>query len=306
MHFFQLKDILVSHPGSDFLKICDFGLSRRINLSKLLPLDYGMPEYVAPEVVKGEVVSYWQDMWSVGIITYILLGGYSPFRGEHDRETLTKIQEGAWEFRGSVWEHISSEGRDFITKLLVYTPERRMDIKTALKHPWFDIIYRRREDEYRIGTDRLRNYHKQFRDWYANASCRNYFRRRPLKGAFDHPSKMVYPPGETYTPEDTPEPPEREPNNNQWKEFGVREPIEFDVGFKSESHYQYGPDTYLLQLRDTDFPVRLREYIKVAADRSPGFVYNLQETNYDWTVSIDFLYSNFIFSSNDSFQSYHE
>lgn len=49
--------------------------------------------------------------------------------------------------------------------------------------------------------------------------------------------------------------------------------------------YQYGPDTYLLQLRDTDFPVRLREYMKIAAGRSPSYIHNLVETKYDWSVS---------------------
>lgn len=54
------------------------------------------------------------------------------------------------------------------------------------------------------------------RDWYSNASCRNWYRRRPLEGAFTHPSKMVYPPYERYTPEPTPE---REPyKSRNWEE----------------------------------------------------------------------------------------
>jgi len=54
--------------------------------------------------------------------------------------------------------------------------------------------------------------------------------------------------------------------------------------------YQYGPDTYLLQLRDTDFPTRLREYVKVAKGRSPSFNYSLSENNYDLSVS-NFIHS---------------
>jgi serine/threonine protein kinase len=53
-----------------------------------------MPEFVAPEVASGEGVSFGADMWSVGIITHILLSGHSPFRGANDRETLTRIREG--------------------------------------------------------------------------------------------------------------------------------------------------------------------------------------------------------------------
>ncbi|XP_055686183.1 obscurin isoform X3 [Lutzomyia longipalpis] len=284
----NIKDLLIAHPGSDELKVCDFGLSRRILGGKLGPLEYGMPEYVAPEAVNMENVSYWYDMWSVGIITYILLSGSSPFRGDNDRETLTNVQQGKWEFRESVWKYISEEGRDFISKLLIYMAEKRMDVKTALKHPWFNLIHRRTDDEYRISTDKLRTYQYQFQDWYNNASCRNWYRRRPLAGAFTHPSKMVYPPGEVYTPGPTPDRESKvKSKRGPMEDYVGREPAEYELGmFQSESHYQYGPDTYLLQLRDTDFPVRLREYMKVAVHRSPGFSYNLSETQYDWSLPI--------------------
>lgn len=53
-----------------------------------------MPEFIAPEVANGEGVNYSADLWSLGIITYILLSGVSPFKGLNDRETLTRIKEG--------------------------------------------------------------------------------------------------------------------------------------------------------------------------------------------------------------------
>jgi serine/threonine protein kinase len=232
--------LLLAHPGGDYLKICDFGLSRRIDTDKMLPLDFGMPEFVAPEVVNREGVGFGQDMWSIGIITYILLGGSSPFRGAHDRETLTKIRDGKWSFYGSVWEHITEEGRDFITKLLVYSQYDRMDIKTALKHPWFDILYRSSHDEYQISTDKLRSYHELMRDWYNNASCRLWYRRRPLLSAFDHPSKMVYPPGWRYTPENSPPPTpahhEEREKRGKWEDYVARDRPDFDIAsIKSES-----------------------------------------------------------------------
>lgn len=233
----QIKDLLISHAGGEDLKICDFGLSRRIKTSEYAPLDFGMPEYVSPECVNREGVGFWHDMWSVGITTYILLSGYSPFRGDNDRETLTNVQTGKWEFRESIWKHMSVECRDFISKLLVFMPERRMDVKTALKHSWFDIIYRRSEDEYRISTDKLRSYQYQFQDWYNNASCRNWYRRRPLSGAFTHPSKMVYPPGEHYTPEATPDrDPRVKSRRGPMEDYVGREPAEYELGmFQSES-----------------------------------------------------------------------
>uniref|UniRef100_A0A182Y0V6 DH domain-containing protein n=1 Tax=Anopheles stephensi TaxID=30069 RepID=A0A182Y0V6_ANOST len=283
-----IKDLLIAHPGSDNLKICDFGLARRIEDDKLYTLDYGMPEFIAPEVINRCGVGLGQDMWCVGIITYILLGGVSPFLGRNDRETLTRIKEGKWTFIGSVWENISTEARDFITRLLVYEEKHRMTIRDALNHSWFDVIYRRTFEEYQIGTDRLRSYYYHYRDWYTNASCRTWYRRRPLMSCFDHPSRMVYPPGIIFTPEGTPPPMQVDDiphKRKKWEEYVSKDnhPDYETASFKSESHYQYGPDTYLLQLRDTTFPCRLREYMKIAKHRSPSLV---SDSNYDGSLPI--------------------
>ncbi|XP_026462647.1 obscurin-like [Ctenocephalides felis] len=164
-----------------------------------------------------------------------------------------------------------------------------MDVITALDHPWLTRRLMIDQDEFMITTDRLRN---SYRSWQSNAQCRTWYRRRPLSGAYTDPSKMVYPPGHVYTPEDTPEridigKKDRKPG--KWdNEIPTREHPDYEIGlFKSESHYQNGPDTYLLQLRDVDFPVRLREYMKVAATRSPGYSHTLTDlSNYDWRTPV--------------------
>ncbi|XP_050295068.1 obscurin-like isoform X13 [Anthonomus grandis grandis] len=284
----NLGDLLIAHPGGDDLKITDFSLSRQISIAHLYPLLYGMPEYVSPECANNEGVGYGHDMWSVGIITYILLSGRSPFRGANDRETLTKIREGKWIFEDEWWTNISVEARDFITRLLVYHPDGRMDVRAALKHSWLERCDKRYQDEFQISSRYLRDYWTLYREWYDNASCRNWFRRRPLEGAFTHPSKMVYPPGESYTPRPSPIR-EKAPRVRTWEDqLPSRSPLNYEIGvIKSESHYQNGPDTYLLQLRDVDFPVRLREYMKVAVNRSPGSAYILSDDNgYDWSTPI--------------------
>ena len=73
-------DILFSRPGGSEIKICDFSLARRI--VGIVKLEYGQPEYVSPEIVNGEGASFASDLWAVGIITYLLLSGVSPFRGQ--------------------------------------------------------------------------------------------------------------------------------------------------------------------------------------------------------------------------------
>ena len=73
-------DILYTRPGGSEIKICDFSLSKRI--VGIVKMDYGQPEYVAPEIVNGEGATFASDLWSCGIITYLLLSGVSPFRGQ--------------------------------------------------------------------------------------------------------------------------------------------------------------------------------------------------------------------------------
>lgn len=227
--------MLLSHPNSDELKIADFGLSRRIQMGKLYPLKFGVPEFVSPECANGEGTGLGHDMWSIGIITYILLSGHSPFRGIHDMETLQRIQAGKWQFDESWWSHLSLEARDFITKLLVYQAEGRMDVHTALRHPWLERADKVWQDEYKISSKYLRDYFLLYREWYDNASCQRWFRRRPLEGAFTHPSKMVYPPGERYTP--PPETPAEKSKKRTWEDaVPSRSPLNYEIGvFKSES-----------------------------------------------------------------------
>lgn len=94
---------------------------------------------------------------------------------------------------------------------------------------------------------------------------------------------MVYPPGEVYTP---PESPEREILPEKADDYDIMNrdySYELDT-IKNESNYQMGPDTYLLQLRDVDFPCRLRSYMKVATARSPAYAMSVRENDYDYQV----------------------
>ncbi|CAB0012839.1 unnamed protein product [Nesidiocoris tenuis] len=310
-------DLLVSHPGGDDLRLADFGLARRIHPGLLQPLDYGMPEFVSPETVRGEGVDLSSDMWSVGVITYLLLSGISLFRGANDKETLTKVRdwsfaisslftnvsvcfhlfqmfsqvrEGFWEFEESYWKNLSVEARDFVSKLLVIDVNGRMDVKTALRHPWLNYADRLPPNLHQIPTEKLHNYYNLWKDWYSNASCRTWYRRRPLTGAFNHPSKMVYPPHYIATPLPSPE---RDINEADLKkptwvdQLPSKQPLNYDLGvINSESHYQQGPDTYLLQLRDVDFPVRIREYMKVAANRGSGITRFSDDPHLDWRLPV--------------------
>merc|ERR1712158_81458 len=203
-------DVLFTRPGGQEIKITDFSLSRRI--VGIVKMDHGQPEFVAPEIVNGEGATFASDMWATGIIAYLLLSGVSPFRGQNDRETLQRIQIGDIDFDFELWQNISREAKHFVANLLVYKPEERMSVRQARAHPWLQILKQpgiEISEQYQISTERLRNYYVGLKEWITNASCDFLYRRRPLYGAFTHPSCMVYPPGEpapNQSPSPEPEP----------------------------------------------------------------------------------------------------
>ena len=96
---------------------------------------YGTAYYIAPEVLQGEYNEKC-DLWSVGVILYILLAGRPPFDGKDDREIIKRVKIGNYNVQGPEWRYISKDGVDLIRKLLTYDPARRITAEAALKHPW--------------------------------------------------------------------------------------------------------------------------------------------------------------------------
>ncbi|KAH0617965.1 hypothetical protein JD844_016783 [Phrynosoma platyrhinos] len=101
-----------------------------------LKVNFGTPEFLAPEVVNYDFVSFPTDMWSVGIIAYMLLSGLSPFLGDDDNETLNNILACRWDFDDEEFAKVSEEAKDFISKLLIKEKGWRISATAALKHPW--------------------------------------------------------------------------------------------------------------------------------------------------------------------------
>uniref|UniRef100_A0A8C9EHS8 Myosin light chain kinase family member 4 n=1 Tax=Pavo cristatus TaxID=9049 RepID=A0A8C9EHS8_PAVCR len=101
-----------------------------------LRVNFGTPEFLAPEVVSYEFVSFPTDMWSVGVIAYMLLSGLSPFLGDDDNETLNNILACSWDFEDEEFQGVSEQAKDFISKLLIKEKCWRISATAALKHPW--------------------------------------------------------------------------------------------------------------------------------------------------------------------------
>ncbi|KAF5899703.1 myosin light chain kinase, smooth muscle-like, partial [Clarias magur] len=118
------------------IKIIDFGLAGKLDSSTPLKVMHGTPEFVAPEVINYEPVCLNTDMWSIGVICYILLSGESPFQGDSDTETLALVTAAQWEFDEESFEDISKQAKDFISSLLQKNVKHRMSCDEALSHAW--------------------------------------------------------------------------------------------------------------------------------------------------------------------------
>ncbi|XP_059508852.1 myosin light chain kinase 2, skeletal/cardiac muscle-like isoform X2 [Stegostoma tigrinum] len=127
--------LCVDHNGNQ-VKIIDFGLARRYKPRDKLRVSFGTPEFLAPEIVNFEHVSFPTDMWSLGVITYMLLSGLSPFLGDSDAETLSNILTTNCNFDDEAFENISEEAKDFIANLLIREKSGRISAAQCLKHPW--------------------------------------------------------------------------------------------------------------------------------------------------------------------------
>ncbi|CAG9538833.1 unnamed protein product [Cercopithifilaria johnstoni] len=117
------------------IMISDFGLSK-IEESDVMATACGTPGYVAPEVLQQKPYGKAVDIWSIGVITYILLCGYPPFYDENDANLFAQIIRGDYEFDSPYWDEISESAKDFITHLMCCDPEQRYTCHQALSHPW--------------------------------------------------------------------------------------------------------------------------------------------------------------------------
>jgi len=127
--------------------IADFGLSKIFDSENPLETSCGTPDYVAPEVITAEgTYDKSVDMWSAGVITYVLLCGFSPFLSSTQTGLFEKIIKVEYDFPEPEWTNISESAKDFIRHLLIKEPEKRFNAKQCLSHPWLNG---------QVGTDSL-------------------------------------------------------------------------------------------------------------------------------------------------------
>ena len=128
--------LLQSDVDDTTVKIADFGFAKKVHKPNSLTTQCGTPGYVAPEILEGTAYDERADMWSVGVILYILLGGYPPFIESTQRDLFRKIRKGEYEFHEEYWGTVSAEAKELISSLLTVSCAKRLTAEQALQNAW--------------------------------------------------------------------------------------------------------------------------------------------------------------------------
>ncbi|XP_030003267.1 triple functional domain protein isoform X6 [Sphaeramia orbicularis] len=132
------ENLLVAHSssGQPLVKLTDFGDAIQLNSAHYIHPLLGSPEFASPELVLGEPVSLTSDLWSLGVVTYVLLSGASPFLDESAEETCLNICRLDFSFPRDYFHGVSQTARDFVCLLLRTDPGRRPPAGLCLQEPW--------------------------------------------------------------------------------------------------------------------------------------------------------------------------
>ena len=138
------ENLLYFKKGSEVnnpLKVIDFGLSQTLDQKKILSSKVGTAYYVSPEILAGKYTEKC-DIWSAGVILYVLLSGEPPFNGPSDGAIYSKIKKMEFNFPAHKWKSISPEAKDLLGHMLA-TENERYSASQVLSHPWFEFAKKR-------------------------------------------------------------------------------------------------------------------------------------------------------------------
>lgn len=117
------------------LKIIDFGTAKQFIKNESYSSLVGTPYYIAPEVLNGDY-DHRCDIWSIGVILYIMLSGTPPFTGSSNKEIYSKILEEPLKFEGKTWASVSNPAKNLIKKILTKNPSKRISLNELYYDPW--------------------------------------------------------------------------------------------------------------------------------------------------------------------------
>lgn len=140
------ENVMLTSKESQKIKLIDFGLSQKLVPGEDICEMMGTPEFVAPEVINYEPLHLNTDIWAVGVITYILLSGASPFLGDDKQSTFANVVAVDFQFDDNLFSHTSQLAKDFIRKIFVKDPRKRVSVHDCLRHPWIRPVEKKQRD----------------------------------------------------------------------------------------------------------------------------------------------------------------
>jgi calcium-dependent protein kinase len=150
----------ITSDGGYNIKVIDWGTAKVFDNEVKMTDKFGTPYYIAPEVLKKEYNEKC-DVWSCGVILYILLSGTPPFPGKNDREILKNVAKGTYTLETEEWKFVTPEAKDLINQMLMFNPDKRINVTDALKHPWFDKVATQEKvnkDDFQKNMKNLKNF----------------------------------------------------------------------------------------------------------------------------------------------------
>ncbi|MEQ2173694.1 hypothetical protein GOODEAATRI_000010 [Goodea atripinnis] len=130
------ENIVYTTRTSSTVKIIELGQSRHLTPGEQIKIQYITAEYAAPEIHHCDMVSTVTDMWSVGVLTYVLLSGLNPFTAETNQQMIDNISNAAYGYDDECFKQVSVEALDFTDRLMTKERKHRMTAAEALVHPW--------------------------------------------------------------------------------------------------------------------------------------------------------------------------
>ncbi|XP_052903259.1 myosin light chain kinase, smooth muscle-like [Anopheles moucheti] len=152
------ENIMCATKTSHEIKIIDFGLAQRLCASNPTRVLFGTPEFIAPEIINYEPISVQSDMWSIGVICYVLLSGLSPFMGDNDVDTFSNITRAEYDFDDEAFDLVSDEAKEFIAGLLRGRQEERLNAQKCLQSEWLSLKSGDNIGINQIRTDKLKKF----------------------------------------------------------------------------------------------------------------------------------------------------
>ena len=134
----SIDNVIIKNENIELynIKISDFSSARSFRKIKNLSKKVGTPYYIAPEVLNRNYNEKC-DIWSIGVLMFMLLSGKPPFWGDTDKEIIQMVKEGKMDFRKNEWNNISNDAIDLVNNMLRYDSKKRFSAFECLKHNWF-------------------------------------------------------------------------------------------------------------------------------------------------------------------------